>query len=135
MAVTQAELDYWREEDRRKAQFDHNTLVNAARRVYLEEFEKGRAEAYAEEFEKGLSLGVQVGTIHACERFLNRPETPRSQLYGLALSELTRLANDLQAQLPKFLGQPFRATNTGQSQTPADGVRPQPVGDKPVAIS
>ena len=37
--------------------------------------------------------------IHLCERLLNRPETPREQLVRLSLADLTRLADELQAQL------------------------------------
>jgi predicted transposase/invertase (TIGR01784 family) len=81
LAQTDAERE--RYEARRKAQLDYNTGMKAAR---LE----GRAE--------GEKLG-KIGTIHLCERLLQRPVTPTEQLVALALDDLTRLADDLQAQL------------------------------------
>jgi predicted transposase/invertase (TIGR01784 family) len=78
--VTQSEIERERYEARRKAQLDHNTVVNVARR-------EGRAE------------GEKIGRIQLCERLLNLPQTPDEQLARLTLGELTRLASDLEAQL------------------------------------
>jgi predicted transposase YdaD len=65
---------------------DHNSFLNAARREGLKE---GRVEGRAE--------GEKMGTIHLCERMLNRPLTPKESLEGMSLEELTRLADELQA--------------------------------------
>jgi predicted transposase/invertase (TIGR01784 family) len=80
--LTQSDLERERYEARRKAQSDYNTGMKVAR---LE----GRAE------------GEKIGIIHFCERMLNRPQTPTEQLAGLSLDELTRLADELQAQVLK----------------------------------
>jgi len=40
-----------------------------------------------------------IQLIHFCERLLHRPETPTEQLAGLALEDLTHLAEELQAQV------------------------------------
>ncbi len=84
--LTQSDLERERYEARRKAQLDYNTGLKVAR---LE----GR--------EEGLTKGEKIGMIHLCERLLKRPPTPTEQLAGLALDELTRLADELQAQLLK----------------------------------
>jgi predicted transposase/invertase (TIGR01784 family) len=65
-------------EARRKWQLDYNTGLKAAR---LE--------------------GEHIGRIHLCERLLGRPETPTEQLVALSLEELTRRADELQAQLQR----------------------------------
>jgi hypothetical protein len=57
----------------------------------MEGREEGRTEGHSE--------GEKIGLIHAFERLLNRPETPTEQLTRLSLDDLTRLADDLQAQL------------------------------------
>ena len=80
--VTQTDLERERYESRRKAQLDHNTIVNVARM-------EGRNE------------GEKIGAIHMCERLLGRSETPTEQLAALSLDELTRLADELQEQLQK----------------------------------
>jgi len=80
--LKQTEIERERYEARRKAQLDHNREIRVAQ---LEGEKKGRAEG-------------QIGVIQFCERLLQRPETPREQLESLPLEELTRLAEDLQAQ-------------------------------------
>jgi predicted transposase/invertase (TIGR01784 family) len=74
--LAQNEIERERYEARRKAQLDYNSGINAARME-----------------------GERIGVIHLCERFLQRPETPLEQLQNLSLEELTRLAEDLQAQV------------------------------------
>jgi predicted transposase/invertase (TIGR01784 family) len=88
--LTQTDLERERYEARRKAQLDYNTGLKVAR---MEGREEGR--------EEGRFQGEKIGIIHAFERLLNRPETPTEQLTGLSLADLTRMADDLQAQLPK----------------------------------
>jgi len=80
--LTQTDLERERYEARRKAQLDINTGLKVAR---LE----GREE------------GEKIGMIHLCERLLQRPQTPTEQLAELSLEDLTRLADDLQAQVLK----------------------------------
>ena len=41
------------------------------------------------------------GTIQLCERLLNRPQTSKEQLAKLSLEELSRLDEELRAQLMK----------------------------------
>jgi hypothetical protein len=53
-------------EARRKAQLDYNTGLKVARPERREE-------------------GERIGTIHLCERLLNRPETPTDELAALSL--------------------------------------------------
>lgn len=81
--LTQTDLERERYEACRKAQFDSNTLVKAAR---LE----GR--------EEGLVEGT-IRIIHLCERLLHRPQTLREELALLPLDELTRRADELQGLL------------------------------------
>jgi len=81
-----------RYEARRKWQLDYNSGLKAARMEGEEEGQKkGRVEGRME--------GEKMGLIHLCERLLHRPETPTEQLVRLPLEELTRLADDLQAQV------------------------------------
>jgi hypothetical protein len=88
LAQTDAERECY--EARRKAQMDYNTGMKAAR---LEGQAEGRSEGHVE--------GEKIGMIHAYERLLQRPETPTEQLAALSLDNLTRLADELQAQLLK----------------------------------
>jgi predicted transposase/invertase (TIGR01784 family) len=76
--LTQSDLERERYESRRKAQLDHNTIMEVAR---LE--------------------GEKIGVVHLCERLLNRRETPTQELSALSLEELTRLAEELQAKILK----------------------------------
>jgi predicted transposase/invertase (TIGR01784 family) len=87
--LAQNDLERERYEARRKAQLDYDTGLKAAR---LEGREEGRVE--------GLAVG-EIGKIHLCQRLLNRTLTPISELTALPLEQLTRLADDLQAQLPR----------------------------------
>lgn len=81
--LTQTDLERERYEARRKAQFDSNTLVKAAR---LEGREEGLAEG-------------TIRIIHLCERLLHRPQTLREELALLPLDELSRRADELQGLL------------------------------------
>ena len=83
--LTQDDLERERYEARLKAQRDHNTLVEYAQ----EAREEGRVE------------GEKIGIIHFCERLLDRQETPKEQLLGLPVEELTRLGQELQEQVLK----------------------------------
>ncbi len=67
-------------EARRKAQMDHSFGLRSAR---LE----------------GEARGENIGIIHLCERLLHRPETPAQDLAAMSLDNLTRLAEELQAQV------------------------------------
>jgi predicted transposase/invertase (TIGR01784 family) len=80
--LSQTDLERERYESRRKAQLDELTLVNFARR-------------------EGQARGEQIGLIHAFERVLQRPESPADTLAALSLDELTRLAEQLQAEVLK----------------------------------
>jgi predicted transposase/invertase (TIGR01784 family) len=84
--LSQTDLERERYESRRRAQLDYNTGLKVARM-------EGR--------EEGLTAGEKIGMIHLCERLLNRPETPGEQLASLTLAQLSRLADDLQKQLPE----------------------------------
>jgi hypothetical protein len=83
--LAQTDLERERYEARRKAQLDYNTAVKVAR---------------MEGSEEGVAKG-QIHLIHFCERLLHRPETPTEQLTALSLEDLTRLADELQAQVIK----------------------------------
>ncbi len=80
--LSQTDLEREQYEARRKAQLDYNTGMKVARM-------EGRAE------------GELIGIIHAFERLLKRPETPSEQLASLTPTDLTRLADALQAELQK----------------------------------
>ncbi len=82
MMLKQTDLERERYEARRKAQLDYNTIVRVAR-------DEGRQE------------GELIGVIHLCERLLHRPQTAVERLAALSHVELTRLAEDLQKQLPQ----------------------------------
>ena len=88
--LTQTDLERERYEARRKAQLDYNTGLKVAR---MEGQEQGR--------EEGRIQGEKIGIIHTFERLLNRPQTPVDQLTPLALEDLSRLADELQAQAMK----------------------------------
>jgi len=74
--LTPEDRAWERYEARRKMQLDYNTAVKVAR---LE--------------------GEIIGRIHAFEGLLNMPPTPTEQLLSLTLEALTRLADELQAQV------------------------------------
>ena len=90
--LTQSEIERKRYEARRKAQLDQNTLTRAMKEL-REALEDARAERGAAQAEG------KIEVIHLCERLLKRPETPTEQLTGLPLADLTRLADDLQAEV------------------------------------
>src|SRR5438874_12273183 len=87
--LAQTDLERERYEARRKAQLDYNTGLKVARM-------EGREEGVAD----GVARG-QIHLIHFCERLLHRPETPTEQLAALALEDLTRLTDELQAEVTK----------------------------------
>jgi flagellar biosynthesis/type III secretory pathway protein FliH len=98
--LTQTEIERERYEARRKAQLDYNSGLKAARMEgEAEGLAKGNAEGLAKGNAEGLAKGERIGVIRHCERFLHRLETPTEQLQLLSLEELTRLADDLQAQV------------------------------------
>jgi hypothetical protein len=86
--LTHTDFDHERYESRRKAQLDDATGLNVAH-------DEGR--------EEGEKRGV-VRTIHFCERLLRRTETATTQLLGLTVAELNRLADELQAEVLKQHG-------------------------------
>ncbi len=89
--LTQTEIERERYEARRKAQLDHNSLLFEAREEGLEQG-----------LEQGLERGEKIGTIHFCEQFLSRPQTPTEQLASLPLARLDpHLAQELQEQVLK----------------------------------
>ena len=51
----------------------------------------------------GQEIGQKIGAIHAYERLLHRPITPKEQLLALPTEDLTRLAQDLEMQALKRL--------------------------------
>jgi hypothetical protein len=81
--LTQTDLERERYEARRKAQLDENTLMKVAG---LEGEKKGRRKEIS-------------SSIHFCERFLKRPESPSAVLAAMSLDDLARLAEELQAQV------------------------------------
>ena len=85
----QTDLERERYEARR-GELDFNTGMKAALR-------EGRAE--------GEKLGI-VRAIHLCQRLLRRAATPAEQLTELSLEELTRLADQLEAELVSATGHP-----------------------------
>lgn len=82
--LNQSDLERERYEARRKWQLDYNTGLKVAR---MEGRQEGREE------------GEQIGRIQLCERLLQRIPTPDEQLEAMPLAELTRLADELQAQV------------------------------------
>jgi hypothetical protein len=80
--IAQTDVERERYEARRKAQLDYHTGLKIARM-------EGRAE------------GELIGTIHLCERLLQRPLTPTEQLVSRSLEQLIQLADELQAQVLK----------------------------------
>lgn len=97
--VTQTELERHRYEDRLKWQLDQASYAadrERARLEALEAVEKGRQEG----FERGRTE-EKISMIHWCDRLLKRPETPVEELARMSLADLTRLAEELQAQVLK----------------------------------
>ena len=100
--LTQTDLERERYEARRKAQLDDNTGLKVARMEGQEQgLEQGLKQGREEGREQGRIQGEKIGIIHAFERLLNRPQTPADQLTRLALEDLSRLADELQAELMK----------------------------------
>jgi predicted transposase/invertase (TIGR01784 family) len=93
MKLSQDDLERERYESRLKAQRDYNAgMMDAELR--------GAERALEQGIEIGLDKGEMVAEIRARERQLNRPQTPREKLRAMSLEELTRIADELQAQLP-----------------------------------
>ncbi len=90
--LTQTDIERERYEARRKAQLDYNTGMKAARM-------EGETEGEIKGLVKGRAEGERIGEIHLCERLLQRSETPSEQLQLLSLEELTRLAEEIQAEV------------------------------------
>jgi predicted transposase/invertase (TIGR01784 family) len=80
--LTQTDIERERYESRRKAQMDHTSFLNSARR-------------------QGEVTGKKIGAIHAYELMLRRQETPEEQLLTLSPEDLTRLADDLEKEALK----------------------------------
>ena len=78
--LTDSEVERQLYEFRLKAQMDHTSWLNSARR-------------------EGERRGEQIGTIHLCEKVLQRPQTPKEQLLALPLADLTRIAAELEQEL------------------------------------
>jgi predicted transposase/invertase (TIGR01784 family) len=78
------DLERERYQARLKEQRDRTSFVNAARREALEE---------------GLEKGELVGRIHAYQRLLKLPLTPREELLSLSFAELRVRAEALEQQL------------------------------------
>jgi predicted transposase/invertase (TIGR01784 family) len=87
--LTQTDLERERYEARRKAQLDHDSMINAARREGQQE---GRQEGLKE---------AQIVYIETFERMLGRAETPAAELRARAVEELAQIAEDLLSKLPK----------------------------------
>jgi predicted transposase/invertase (TIGR01784 family) len=87
--VSQTELERARYEARRKAQLDQNTWLKAAH-------QEGLTEGRQSGLKEGRTQGEWIGAIHLCERLLNRPETPTTELEGLPLVELAIIAAELE---------------------------------------
>jgi hypothetical protein len=90
--LTQSDLERERYEARLKLERD---------RISYEQHMQTLAMEAKEGREQGRAEGEQIGRIHLCEQFLNRPLTPTEQLLGRPLEELVKLADELQAQVLK----------------------------------
>lgn len=84
--LTQSEIERERYESRLKAQRDRESDLQEMR-----EARAARDSARAE--------GEKIGVIRLCENLLKKPQTPAEQLACLSLEELTRMADELQAQV------------------------------------
>ena len=85
--LTQTDLERERYEARRKAQLDHTSMMNAARR---EGFEKG-----VEKGGEAARYDEKIDRIQSYEKLLNRTVTSTDQLAARSLEELTELATNL----------------------------------------
>lgn len=81
--LNQTDIERERYEARRKAQLDHDSAVNYARR-------EGETA--------GRMTGEIIGAIHTCELLLGRPQTPGEQLRLLSIGQLKQLAQELVQQ-------------------------------------
>jgi predicted transposase/invertase (TIGR01784 family) len=117
--LAQTDQERERYEARRKAQLDYNTGLKVARLEGREEgitvgraegitagraegITAGRAEGITTGRAEGITTGRREGlvaNIHFCERLLHRSETPAEQLAAFTLEELSRLLDQLQAEV------------------------------------
>jgi predicted transposase/invertase (TIGR01784 family) len=109
--LTQDERERQRYEDRLKAQRDAISFIKEVAALQAEVDAKRAAvdaervavdtERVAVDAERAdiQAKGEKIGTIHLCQRRLNRPLTPAEQLAALSPDELTRLAEQLEAEL------------------------------------
>jgi hypothetical protein len=67
-------------------------------RVKLQRDELSRLHSARED---GLQAGERIETIHAYQRLLKRPLTPREYLLERPLTELAQLAQQLEAELAR----------------------------------
>src|SRR4051812_34167565 len=91
MKVGKKVREYYRELDRLMYQRDVATREQAALRAHDIGLEKG--------IEQGLEQGDVIGQIHAFEKLLKQPLTPRDELRRLSLEELSRRAEELERRL------------------------------------
>lgn len=87
--LTEADYEHERQETRRKAKLDYNSMVNGARR---KGFAQGRREVREE------LCREKIAAIRFFERMLNKPETPTEDLVRQSLEELTELFVDVQVK-------------------------------------
>jgi predicted transposase/invertase (TIGR01784 family) len=97
--LTEAEIERERYEARLKAQLDYNSLMKAPQRYREQGLQEGLQEGRQKGLQEGLCQGEMIGAVHLCQRLLNLPETPTSELALLPLDQLTSLADDLQARV------------------------------------
>jgi hypothetical protein len=90
--LSQDDLERQRYLDRLKGQRDAASLLHGYRLA--------RESGLKEGFEEGMEQGELVGCISLCQRLLKLPLTPKEQLYQQSVEELTRLVEQLKAQLP-----------------------------------
>jgi flagellar biosynthesis/type III secretory pathway protein FliH len=95
--LTQDEVERERYRARVKAQRDHISFVQDAREEGLE---KGRAEGlvkgHAEGHQAGLQQGELIGQIHAYQRLLKLPLTPREELLAHSPADLAAQVDSLE---------------------------------------
>jgi predicted transposase/invertase (TIGR01784 family) len=90
--LTQTDLERERYEARRKAQLDHDSMLNAALRQGREEGRKEVQEAVRRD---------KTALIKFFEKALNQPETPTEQLNSRSIEELSQMIEDLQTNFLK----------------------------------
>jgi predicted transposase/invertase (TIGR01784 family) len=109
--LSKDELERERYLDRLKAQRDAQSLANAERLA----LEEGRRQGHETGHEKGVEQGKLIGRIQLLENILGQPQTAEDELRRQSVAELARLAEILQAKLPK---------PNGKEQSPGEESRP-----------